>query len=231
MWDYTTYLWTKYPTFNGYFDDHFSFGKIDDMITLWDISFNFCDSPETILTWNYINKLKDIDINYILPHLNNFNDLYYIKFDNFNSNNCYAHNIVNNNFGDRELIGRYESVFNNNLEYKKTPNETKKFMTDNYLNFLKFHNNLPKISIIDSENIDIKNFIYPQHKLEIISKIEESTCEYVINFNDISSNATIILEYFKKKNIIYINQTTSSIENNIYDSNLLTIEEYKIKFK
>jgi hypothetical protein len=51
----------------------------------------------------------------------------------------------------------------------------------------------------------------------------------IIKFNDISSNATIILEYFKKNNMIYINPTTSSVENNIYDSNLLTIDEYKNK--
>lgn len=228
-WDYTTFLWTTYPTFNGYLDDHFSFGKIDDMLTLWNIPFNFCDSPETMLTWNYISKLKHIDVNYILPKLNNNNDLYYIKFDNKNLNNCFAHNFINNDFGDRELLGRYESIFNISSEYRKTPNETKKFINDNYLNFLKYSNNLPKISIISSENIDIKNFIYPQHKLEIISKIEDSTSEYVINFNDISSNATIILEYFKKNNLIYINPTMNSIEYNIYDSSLLTIEEYKLK--
>jgi hypothetical protein len=228
MWDYTTYLWTKYPTFNGYFDDHFSFGKVDDMITLWDIPFNFCDSPETMLTWNYINKLKDVDVNYILPHLNENNDLYYIKFDNNDLNNCYAHNIINKNFGDRELIGRYESVFNNNSEYKKTPNETRKFMNDDYLNFLKFYNNLPKISI--NLNSDIKkNIIYPEHKLEFISNIDDATGEYIINSCDILSNTTLILEYFKKKNIIYINPTTSLVENNIYESNLLTLEEYKKK--
>lgn len=228
-WDYTTFLWTTYPTFKGYFDDHFSFGKIDDMLTLWDIPFNFCDSPETMLTWNYISKLKHIDVNYILPKLNNNNNLYYIKFNNKNLNNCFAHNITNSNFGDSELLGRYESIFNIFSEYRKTPDETRRFMNDNYLNFLKYYNNLPKISIISSKSVDIENVIYPQHKLEIISNIDDSTSEYVINVDDILSNATIILEYFKKNNLIYINPSMNLIEYNIYDSSLLTIEEYKIK--
>ncbi|MCK9416122.1 hypothetical protein M0Q97_05640 [Candidatus Dojkabacteria bacterium] len=229
MWDYTTYLWSKYPTFNGYFDDHFSFGSIDNMIKLWDIPFNFCDSPETILTWNYINKLNNIDVNYILPHLNNDNDLYYIKFDNKNLNNSFAHNIINNNFSNRELIGRYESIFKNNSEYTKTPEETKKFINNNYLNFLKYYNFLPKIGIVNNLDIKLNDILYPKNKLELITNINDTNVEYIIESKYIENNATIILECFKKKKIIYINPNVTLNENNDYISNLLTIEEYKNK--
>jgi len=237
MWNYPSFLWLDYPNLNGYLDDHFSFGPIDDMIELWDIKNNFCHSPEIMLTWSYISKLKDkIDIKYILPHLDTNNDLYYIKFNNYNKNNKLSHNEINNNFSDKELYGRYESVFKDMNEYNITETKSKKFMTDDYLTFLKYYHFLPKITIYDPHFLihsnnklvdELKNIIYPENKLEVVSNMDNMTGEYIICADDIKNNSTLIIEYFKKLNIVYSSTTESVPEKNNNKKLLLTIDEHK----
>lgn len=226
-WCYTTFLWLEYPTLNGYLDDHFVFGPIDYMLKLWDIKENFCFSPEIMLTWSYINKLSHIiDVNYILDKLNSNNDIYYIKMNNYNEYNSFAHNIKKN-ISNRELFGRHESIFQSNSEYLKTPSETKKFMNNKYLNFLRYFNPLPKITIIGNCDIDI---IYPKNKLEIIDDYNDISGEYIIYSNKILNEATLIIEYFKKKDIMYLSTITSSPNpGNDISSELLTIDEFKNK--
>jgi len=229
LWHYTSFLWLDYPTLNGYIDDHFSFGPIDYMIDMWNIKDVFCQSPEIMITWSYISKLKDkIDVNYLLLNLNEKNDLFYIKFGN-QTHHAFGHNIINSDFGDRELYGRYESIFQIKPEYRKTPDETKKFMNDKYLNFLKYYTKLPKITIIDKNNKDFKNLIYPKEKLKIISD-GEITTEYIIDSEYITSNETLIVEYFKKMEIIYTTtNTNSSYLGNFDGCRLLTKKEFMEK--
>ena len=225
MWAYTTYLWLQYPTFNGYLDDHFSFGPINQMIELWDIPINFCFSPETILTWNYISKLSDtIDLNYILPKLNADNDLYYIKFNNITSH-LFGHNSINKNFSENELYGRYESVFQMDSNYTKSPIETKKYMNNKYLNFLKYYISLQKVTILNKNNDNLNNIIYPENKIEIVNNINDSTTEYIISSDKLITSATLILEYFKKNDIIYVSPTSSVKSNYINDSLFIDLEE------
>lgn len=207
LWEYTSFLWLQFPTFNGYFADHIVFGPIDEMIELWDIKDNFC-STQTLVTWSYVNKLRNkIDIHYFLPDLNKDNDLFYMK--SAPGSESFGFYSYNNDFG-RNLKGRYESYFQNFLrnsnghsEYTKTPEETKKFMNDKYLNFLKYYNPLPKITIIDNTNKDFKDIIYPINKIEIVSNINNITGDYVILSEKITSNATIMIEYLKKIKTFY----------------------------
>jgi len=235
MWDYTSFLWLDYPNLNGYLDDHISFGPIDYMLKLWNIEDNFCHSPEIMLTWSYINKLKNvIDINYLLPHLNNNNDIFYIKFNNQNRNNSFAHNETNNLFGERTLFGRYESVFKNNNEYTKTPEETKKFLNNNYLNFLKYYNPLPEITIYNNNNNNNKNMeniIYPEKKLNIVSNINDIKTDLVISSTDLENDATLIIEYFKMKDIMYLSTIKNSPNpGNVSKSKILSKEKFIKKF-
>lgn len=226
MWDYTSFLWLDYPTLNGYIDDHFSFGKIDNMLKLWNIDNIFCHSPEIILTWSYISKLKDVELNFILNNLNENNDLYYIKFNNKDYNNTFAHNDINTNFGNRILYGRYESVFKNNTEYTKSYNEVKKFINDNYLNFLTYYNPLPKITIFSNSNIEF-DILYPKHKLEIVNNIDNITGDYVICSDKLENTSTLIIEYFKKKNIMYCTSILSEQNpGNIGVCNIFTKDEF-----
>jgi len=201
-WHYTTFLWLKFPTFNGYISDHLMAGPINEMIELWNIKDNFC-SAQTVITWSYINKLsKSIDINYFLTKLDEKNDLFYIKFNSQN-NSIFGFNSQTNEFGEKILWGRYDSVYKNHSEYTKAPEETKKYMNDNYLNFLKYYTPLPKITILNTENKDFKDIIYPQNKLEIISDENNITGDFIITSDKITSNSTIMIEYFKKINSFY----------------------------
>lgn len=216
MWHYTSFLWIEYPTLKGYLGDHFSCGPIDYMIELWNININFCHSPEVILTWNYINKLKNkIKLNYLITNLNENNDIYYIKFNN-TAPHTFAHNIINTNFGERELYGRYESVFKCRREYIMTSEETEKFMTNDYLNFLRFFTPLPHITIFGFD-IDLDNIIYSRNKLNLTINIDDIK-EYIILSNNIKNNTTLIIEYFKKINKMYSSTIT-------YESNPGNIEE------
>jgi len=257
LWEFTSFLWLTFPTLPGYFTDHLIFGPINEMIELWDIKYNFCSS-QTMLTWSYINKLRDkIDVHYLLPELNENNDLFYIK----STPNCelFGFYSYNNNFSERNLKGRYESYFQNfrinsrtgKSEYTSTPEETKKLMNDNYLNFLKYFNPLPKITIFNNTNNhrDFTKIIYPKNKLEIVSTIEDITSDYVISSEKLIDNSTIMIEFFKKNNTFYDGtyQKYNQIDQNtiewvdpgnfnssgyklgsesIYESNLLTKEEF-----
>lgn len=228
MWIYTSFLWIDYPTLNGYLDDHFSFGPIDDMITLWNIKDNFCHSPEIMLTWSYISKLKDkIGVNFVLDKLNDKNDLFYVKFNNISPNNSFGHNEINKNFGNRELYGRYESVFNNHSEYLTDIKKIDKFLNNNYLKFLSYFNPLPKISIFLScscHKDKLKNIIYPINKLDFNYDVNDS--EYIIESDKIINDATLIIEYFKKINSIYLNTITKVEDFSNDNSELLTISEF-----
>lgn len=228
LWHYTSFLWLTYPTLNGYFTDHFSCGPIDHMLKMWNIEEVFCHSPEVMIVWSYISKLKNIiDVNYLLPYLNANNDIYYIKFNNITSH-LFGHNSINTNFGNRKLYGRYESVFQNLPEYRKTPEETKKFMNNKYLNFLKYYNPLPKITIFNSENSkNFKDIIYPENKLEIVKTKNDIKGEYVLLSKDILNSASVIIEYFKKKEMYYSGTHTVCLDpGNITKSKLLTKEEF-----
>jgi hypothetical protein len=235
LWDYASFLWLRFPTFTGYLTDHFVFGPIDEMIELWNIKDNFC-SAQTMITWSYIDKLSSkIDIHYLLPYLNENNNIFYIKPT---ATESYGFFDYQPSFSDRILRGRYESYFQTfrldstgKSEYTMSPEETKKFMNDKYLNFLRYYNPLPKVSIIDNSNRDFSNIIYPKNKLEIISNIDDITGEYVILSENIKSNADIIIEYFKKINTFYDGTLQNYITNN---DNTITwenpgnyIDEYK----
>lgn len=225
LWHYTSFLWIDYPSLNGYFTDHFSFGPIDYMIEMWNIENIFCHSPEIMVTWNYISKLKDkIDINYILMNLNMNNNLFYIK-PNAKANHAFGFN--RNRTFSKSLPGRYESVFQTMPEYTKSPEETKKFLNNNYLNFLKYFRPLPKITIFNSNNKIVENIIYPENKIEIVSENDKITGDYVILSENILNSATILIEYFNKKNIYYSNTYTSCPDpGNDRVSKLLTKEEF-----
>ena len=211
-WHYTTFLWLKFPTFNGYITDHLMMGPIDEMIELWNIKDNFCSS-QTVITWSYIDKLsKIIDINYFLTKLDEKNDLFYVKFNSQN-NSIFGFNSQTDQFGD-VLWGRYESVYKHHNEYIKTPEETKKYFNENYLNFLKYYNPLPKITILNSENKDFNNVIYPKNKLEIVSEQDKITGDYVITSDNVTSNSAIMIEYFKKINSFYDGITQNYYKNN-----------------
>ena len=226
LWHYTSFLWLDFPTLNGYFTDHFSFGPIDYMLEMWDIKDVFCHSPEIMVTWNYISKLKDkIEVNYIITNLNKDNDLFYLK-QNAKSPTQFGFNNLKN-FDNRKLYGRYESVFQSMPEYKKTPKETKKFMNEKYLNFLTYYTKLPKITILNYNNRNLTNILYPKEKLEIISNKNDITGDYIILSNNIITSATLLIEYFNKENIYYSNTyNVNPNPGNSRNSTLLTKEEF-----
>lgn len=224
MWHYTTFLWKDIPTLKGYFTDHLSFGPIDYMIDMWDIEQNFCHSPEIIITWNYIKKLKDkIDINFLINNLKPFeNDLFYIKLNNQNYNNIFSFNSKLDN-----LWGRYESVFKDFKEYTKTPDEIKKYLNDNYLKFLSYFNYLPKITIIKNDNSDLNELIYPINKLIIKNDEHNIDTPYIIYSNDINNKYDLILEYFKKSDTLFCKINLDIPSNQNLNSKLITIDEFK----
>lgn len=218
FWDDVIYLWKTFPTLKGYITDHLIAGPIDEIIDLWDIKDNF-SSAQILLTWSYIKKLSNkIDIKYLLPYLNENNDIFYVKF-NQKSYNFFGFNNETEFFG-KKLEGRYESIFKNIKEYSKTEEETKKYFNYKYLNFLTYYNDLPKISIINNKNIDINinDIIYRKNKLEIVENVKDITGDYVINSEDVKTNETIIIEYFKKMNILY--DGISQYYN--YENNIIT---------
>lgn len=209
LWHYTEFLLNRFPTFKGYITDHLVAGPIDELIEMWNFKQNLC-SAQTVITWSYIKKLsKKIGIYYFLNDLNNENDLFYIK-QNSQTPFIFGFNSPNNKFGGKTLMGRYESVHQCCEEYKKTPEETQKYMNDKYLNFLRYYNPLPKITILNESNIEIntKDIIYPEFKLELVTDKNKITNEYVIRSEKLVSPETLISEYFKKINVFYddINQ-------------------------
>lgn len=104
-----------YPGCSGYLVDYLISGPIDDMIKLWDISNIFCVVPEVMLTWQYINECKEMDVNYFMNELNNENDLWWIK------NNIY--------------LSSYKMSVHNPFN-RTTYNIDKTHLTNSYLNFL-----------------------------------------------------------------------------------------------
>jgi hypothetical protein len=104
-----------YPSCNGYLVDYLMSGAIDDMIQLWDIPNIFCVVPEVMLTWQYINACKQIDIRYFINELHNENDLWWIK------NNTY--------------LSSYKQGINTSVH--STYNTDTQHLNGSYLNFLK----------------------------------------------------------------------------------------------
>lgn len=103
-----------YENCPGYLVDYFMSGPIDKMIELWTIDNLFCTVPEVILTWNYISKVSDVNINYVLDSLNDKNNLYWIK------NNLYLSTIQANEIYDK--YKKYDFTLNKenlNKEYLK----------------------------------------------------------------------------------------------------------------
>jgi hypothetical protein len=101
----------------GYLVDYFMSGPIDDMINLWTFENIVSVVPEVNLTWNYISKISNININYVLSDLNDENNMYWIK------NNRYLSTYQKNEIYDK--FKKYDFSLN------------KHFLEKNYLNFLK----------------------------------------------------------------------------------------------
>ena len=134
----------------------------------------------------------------------------------------FGFNDINNQFGD-ELEGRYESVFINDNNYTKAPDEVKKFFNDKYLNFLRYYSSLPKITIIKNSEL-INDIIYPENKIEIVNDINDSDNHFIIYSSDIKNKYDLIIEYFKYSRILYCNTNlVINSEQNLY-SKILTIE-------
>jgi hypothetical protein len=106
-----------YENCPGYLVDYFMSGPIDDMINLWTFEENVSIVPEVNLTWNYICKISNININYVLSDLNDGNNMYWIK------NNRYLSTYQKNEIYDK--YKKYDFSLN------------KHFLDKNYLNFLK----------------------------------------------------------------------------------------------
>jgi len=216
-WQYTEYLWLRFPELKGYITDHFMTGPIDYMIELWDIPINFT-SAQIMITWSYIRKLSHkIKINYLLPYLSQDNDLFYIKESGTPD---YFFEKYLTRFNDKELIGRYESVFqtfrkdenSGYSEYLMTPEKTEQFFNWHYLDFMMHFHPLPYITIFNNKNIniDLENMVYPSNKLQITNNKDDINGEYVIKAENIIDSETIIIQLFKKMNILY-----DDIKNNI----------------
>lgn len=104
-----------YPNCTGYLVDYLMSGTIEDMIRLWNVPDIFCVVPEVMLTWQYINSCKQIDIKYFMNQLNSENDLWWIK------NNKY--------------LSSYKQGINTSVN--STYNTDIQHLNDSYLNFLK----------------------------------------------------------------------------------------------
>ena len=70
-----------YPDCPGYLVDYLMSGRIDDLLTLWDINdMSWCNVPEIHITQQYISKLMgEVDVKYFLQELNENNDLFWLK--------------------------------------------------------------------------------------------------------------------------------------------------------
>ena len=111
-------------------------------------------------------------------------------------------------------------------------------MNDNYLNFLRYFNPLPKITIFKTTDKISNTIIYPTNKIEIVSELEDITTDFVISSEKIIDNTTILIEYFKRINYCYDGtyQKYNQINNNTIEwfnpgnfeseSNFLTKEEF-----
>lgn len=207
-WHYTTFLWNSFPTLKGYFSDHLIVGPIDYMIELWDMKDNFV-SAQVMVTWSYIKKLSHkVKMKYFLNDLNENNDLIYLKS---NGTSYYFFNEIE--VYGKVYTGRYESVFQNfrrNLstglsEYGFSVEKTEEYFNDNYLNFMKYYNPLPRITIYQNVEltIPIYKIIYPLEKIELVNNRDNITGQYIINASDVLDNETIIIEYFKAIDKIY----------------------------
>lgn len=68
----------SYVGLSGYLTDFLMFGKIDDMITLWEIKEDFANGPEIMMTDNLIKNFNN-DIEFFLNKLDEECDLFWIK--------------------------------------------------------------------------------------------------------------------------------------------------------
>jgi hypothetical protein len=106
-----------YENCPGYLVDFLMSGPIDKMIDLWSIDNLFCTVSEVMLTWNYICKTSDVDINYFLEGLNDENNLFWIKYD-----------LHLSTYQKNDIYYEYKkNYFSLNHEY----------LNNDYLNFLK----------------------------------------------------------------------------------------------
>ena len=100
-------------------------------------------------------------------------------------------------------------------------------MNEKYLNFLTYYTKLPKITILNYNNRNLTNILYPKEKLEIISNKNDITGDYIILSNNIITSATLLIEYFNKENIYYSNTyNVNPNPGNSRNSTLLTKEEF-----
>ena len=107
-----------YPNCPGYLVDFLMGGPIDSMIDLWNIQSNFCNVPEIILTWNYIQKCNKIGINYLLNGINSdTNELHWVK------------NGIN--------ISNYKALEINDERGNFIYTDSIEFLNNNYIDFLK----------------------------------------------------------------------------------------------
>ena len=127
----------------------------------------------------------------------------------------------------KKLEGRYESVFKNSKEHTLNEVHTKKYLNNNYLNFLKYYTRLPNITIYKN-NTNKLDIIYPEKKLQITNDINDIIFDYVIDYKDIKNRFSLLLEYFKKEEIIY-NTNLESVADKCYTTKYLQTKEDFLK--
>jgi hypothetical protein len=93
-----------------------------------------------------------------------------------------------------------------------TPEKTEQFFNWHYLDFMTHFHPIPHITIFNDKNItiDLENMVYPLNKLQITNNKDDINGEYVIKAEDIIDSEIIIIQLFKKMNILY-----DDIKNNI----------------
>lgn len=105
-----------YKKCKGYLVDYLMFSNIKYMEILWDINnFHWCKVPEIFITEQYIQKLKNIEINFFLDKLTDDNNIFWKK------NNIYLNSYSN------------EPSYNS----KYTFSCSNEHLNENYLDFYK----------------------------------------------------------------------------------------------
>jgi len=106
-----------YPNCPGYLIDYLMSGNTQAMIDLWTIDSVFCTVPEVILTWNYITKYSDTEVNYFLEELDTTNTLHWIKRDI--SLHSYKKNDVYDKYDKYSFSQDHSNLHTNYLQFLK----------------------------------------------------------------------------------------------------------------
>ena len=106
-----------YPGCPGYLVDYLMSGTVQAMINLWKVDSVFCTVPEVLLTWSYISKHLDVQINYFLEELEQSNTLYWLKRDtNLLS---YKKNDIYDKYGKYSFSQDYSNLHTTYLQFLK----------------------------------------------------------------------------------------------------------------